>query len=314
MPIPTSVPVAVTDRDEALRWLFEEQYASLVRLAALLTDDRETAEDVVQEAFVRMYRAWDRVREVSAAPAYLRSIVLNLARSGLRRKRMARRRGRGAQADAASAEDDALIREDQRVVLAALRSLPRRQRECLTLRYYQDLSEAEIAEGLGISAGSVKSHSSRGIARARSEAGGRRVSTRFDDASVEERLRDATRAYTDAIEPAPDAWRELRTTTDGPPARTLSWRRGVVVIAAAAAIAVVALVATLPGVDRRGVQTPQRPVPTAVPTTIPDVGKTHALAVTPSTGLRDRQLVRVGPVRPRSPPKTTSSCRPAGSA
>jgi RNA polymerase sigma-70 factor (sigma-E family) len=169
----TSVPVAVTDRDEALRWLFEEQYRSLVRLAALLTDDRETAEDVVQEAFVRMYRAWDRVRDGSAAPAYLRSIVLNLARSGLRRKLAAKRRGRGARVDAASAEEDALIREDQRAVLAALRSLPRRQRECLTLRYYQGLSEAEIAEGLGISAGSVKSHSSRGIAAlaAKLEAG-----------------------------------------------------------------------------------------------------------------------------------------------
>ena len=164
VPIPVLVPVAVTDRDEALRWLFEEQYRSLVRLAVLLTDDRETAEDVVQEAFVRMYRAWDRLRDVSAAAPYLRSIVLNLARSGLRRKLVANRRGRSVVADAASAEEDALIHEDQRSVLNALHSLPRRQRECLTLRYYQGLSEAEIAEGLGISAGSVKSHSSRGIA------------------------------------------------------------------------------------------------------------------------------------------------------
>jgi len=164
IPVPVPVPVAVTDRDEALRWLFEEQYLSLVRLAALLTDDRETAEDVVQEAFVRMYRAWDRVRDVSAASPYLRSIVLNLARSGLRRKLVARRRGRNVGVDAASAEEDVLIREDQRAVVDVLRSLPRRQRECLTLRYYQDLSEAEIAEVLGISAGSVKSYASRGIA------------------------------------------------------------------------------------------------------------------------------------------------------
>jgi RNA polymerase sigma-70 factor (ECF subfamily) len=171
--VPMPISVSVTDRDEMLRSLFEGQYLSLVRLAALLTDDRETAEDVVQEAFVRMYRAWDRVRDGSAAAPYLRSIVLNLARSGLRRKLVVKRRGRGVGVDAASAEEDALIREDQRAVLDALRSLPRRQRECLTLRYYQDLSEAEIADLLGISAGSVKSHSSRGIAAlaAKLEAG-----------------------------------------------------------------------------------------------------------------------------------------------
>jgi RNA polymerase sigma-70 factor (sigma-E family) len=162
--IAVSVPVAVVDRDEALRQLFEEQYRSLVRLAAVLTDDRESAEDVVQEAFVRMYLSWGRLRDLSAGASYLRSIVLNLARSGLRRRLLAKRRGRSVERHVVSAEDDVLLREDQRAVLDALRSLPRRQRECLTLRYYLDWSEAEIAAGLGISAGSVKSHSSRGVA------------------------------------------------------------------------------------------------------------------------------------------------------
>lgn len=173
VPIPVSVPVAVTDRDEALRELFDGQYRSLVRLAALLTDDRETAEDVVQEAFVRMYLSWGRLRDLSAAAPYLRSIVLNLARSGLRRRLVANRRGRRVERDVVSAEDDVLLREDQRAVLDALRSLPRRQRECLTLRYYLEWSETEIAEELGISAGSVKSHASRGIAAlaAKLEAG-----------------------------------------------------------------------------------------------------------------------------------------------
>jgi len=91
------------------------------------------------------------------------------------------------------------------------------------------------------------------------------VSTGFEDVSVEERVRDATRAYTDAIEPAPDAWARLRTNIDEPRMRPLPWRRGVVVIGAAIAVAVaivVLVVVTLPGVDHHRVQTPLRPVPT----------------------------------------------------
>jgi hypothetical protein len=98
------------------------------------------------------------------------------------------------------------------------------------------------------------------------------VSTRLDDVSVEERLRDATRAYTDVIEPAPDAWARLRTNIDAPRVLPLPWRRGVVVIAAAiavaVAIAVLVGVVTLPGVDRHRIQTPLRPVPTPPVSTV----------------------------------------------
>lgn len=157
-------PGVLLDRDEAIGELFREHYRSLLRLAALLVDDRETAEDVVQDAFVRLHGAWGRVRDPAQRPAYLRSIVCNTARSRLRRRLVAARHRPAPPADARSAEDAALVGEERAEVLAALRALPRRQRECLVLRYYLDLSEAQIAAALGISTGSVKSHASRGVA------------------------------------------------------------------------------------------------------------------------------------------------------
>jgi RNA polymerase sigma-70 factor (sigma-E family) len=152
------------DRDDLLSELFREHYLSLVRLACLLLDERGAGEEVVQEAFVRLHGTANRIRDADAAPAYLRSIVLNLARSRMRRRLVAIRHLPRPSPDAAPVEEVAILREDQREVLAALRSLPTRQRECLALRYFADLSEAEIAATLGISPGSVKTHTSRGMA------------------------------------------------------------------------------------------------------------------------------------------------------
>ena len=95
---------------------------------------------------------------------YLRATVMNLARSRMRRRLVARRRVEPTVRPAMSAEEHVVLLDDQQEVLDAVRSLPRRQRECLVLRYYLDLSEAEIASTLGISNGSVKSHSHRGLA------------------------------------------------------------------------------------------------------------------------------------------------------
>jgi len=152
------------DRDQLLHDLYVEHYRSLVRLACLLLDDRGAGEEAAQDAFVRLHRSWGRLRDPSAAPAYLRSTVLNLARSGLRRRLVARRHAPVPVGDAASAESIVVLREDQQDVLGALRALPPRQRDCLALRYYLDLSEADIAATLGISTGSVKTHASRGLA------------------------------------------------------------------------------------------------------------------------------------------------------
>jgi RNA polymerase sigma-70 factor (sigma-E family) len=153
--------VAGTDRDAVLSALHREHYPSLVRLACLLLDERGAGEDVVQEAFVRVYQSWSRVDQPLT---YLRSTVMNLARSRLRRRLVARRRVEPVGVAALSAEERVVLLDDQQDVLDAMRSLPRRQRECLVLRYYLELSENEIAATLGVSNGSVKSHSSRGLA------------------------------------------------------------------------------------------------------------------------------------------------------
>ena len=155
---------AAIDRDALLSDLFREHYLSLVRLACLLLDERGAGEEVVQDAFVRLHGTVHRIRDADAAPAYLRSIVLNLARSRMRRRVVALRRHPRPSPDGAPVEEVAILHEDQREVLSALRSLPPRQRECLALRYFADLSEAEIASTLGISTGSVKTHTSRGLA------------------------------------------------------------------------------------------------------------------------------------------------------
>lgn len=157
----TSARKGATDRDAALADLHRDHYAELVRVACLLLDDRGASEEVVQDAFVRVHRVWARVDQPLP---YLRATVLNLARSRMRRRLVARRHAEPEARPAASAEEEHVVLMEHQEVLDALRSLPRRQRECLVLRYYLDLSEAEIAATLGISAGSVKSHAHRGVA------------------------------------------------------------------------------------------------------------------------------------------------------
>jgi RNA polymerase sigma-70 factor (sigma-E family) len=144
--------------------LYREHYRALVRLAALLLDDVSSAEEVVQDAFVKLHQSWGRVTEPDKRIAYLRSIVLNGARSRMRRRQVRQRLEIVGATTAESAETGALRSENAREVLAALRALPDRQRSCLILRYYGELSEAAIAETLGISVGSVKTHTHRGLA------------------------------------------------------------------------------------------------------------------------------------------------------
>jgi len=162
-----SRPAPRLGADEAVTALYLAHYRGLVRLAALLLDDTGAAEEVVQDAYVRMHGSWRRIRDPQAAVGYLRTTVLNLARSRLRHRQVVRRHAPAPAPDAPSAEQGALDRLEHDRVVAALRGLPDRQRECLVLRYYADLSEAEIAAAMGISAGAVKSHASRGMAALR---------------------------------------------------------------------------------------------------------------------------------------------------
>lgn len=156
-------PISGAPLAPLLETMYREHYASLVRLASLLIDDVGSCEEVVQDAFVRVWRRGAPACGVDRLPAYLRSAVLNGARSHLRHARVARRHLQPVPAPTDGPDVSPLVGDHHRV-LQALRSLPDRQRGVLALRYYLDLSEAEIAAALGISAGSVKTHAHRGLA------------------------------------------------------------------------------------------------------------------------------------------------------
>lgn len=155
--------------DQALEQLYAAHWRSLVRLAVLLVHDNGLAEEIVQDAFIAVHDRWSRLRDPDRALAYLRQTVVNRARSALRHRAVVDRHvARGTrEVDAAGGDVAALSTERRDAVLAAMRSLPDRQREVMALRYYAELSEGEIADALGISRGAVKSHASRGAAALR---------------------------------------------------------------------------------------------------------------------------------------------------
>ncbi|NYI82216.1 RNA polymerase sigma-70 factor (sigma-E family) [Saccharopolyspora hordei] len=155
--------VADSSQPLTLEDLYRQQRMRMVRLAILLVDDPATAEDVVQEAFTGLYRNWSGLRDARAAIGYLRTAVVNGSRSVLRRRKTAREYQPPHQADARSAESLAMLSAEHQAVVAALSKLPPRQREVLVLRYYGNLSEAEIAEATGVSRGTVKSTASRAL-------------------------------------------------------------------------------------------------------------------------------------------------------
>lgn len=154
------------DADALVAQMFAEQGASLVRLARVFCDDRDAAEDLVQEAFIRLHRSAGSIRDLGRAPAFLRSIVINLARDHNRRGLMSLRHRASAEPPAPPIEPDERAVHDDEVdkVLVALRTLPERQRACLVLHYYEELSIAEVAETLRISTNSVKTHCRRALA------------------------------------------------------------------------------------------------------------------------------------------------------
>jgi RNA polymerase sigma-70 factor (sigma-E family) len=143
--------------------LYQAHAVGLIRLAIVMLGDRGAAEDVVQDAFLGLYRHWSRLTDPGNALGYARSAVLNGCRNVLRRRGRPRRQDTAVVASE-SAEAAVLVGEEHRQVLAAIRALPDRQREALVLRFYLDMSEEEIARAMGISRGTVKSATSRAIA------------------------------------------------------------------------------------------------------------------------------------------------------
>jgi RNA polymerase sigma-70 factor (sigma-E family) len=152
-----------SDADRAVTELYTTHYRSLVRLAALLVRDTGTAEEVVQDSFVAMHGAWRRLRDSEKALSYLRQSVVNRSRSVLRHRVVVDRNAPKPAPDEPSAEHGAFALLDRSAVIAALRKLPPRQREALVLRFYADMSEAQIAGAMSISRGAVKSHTARAM-------------------------------------------------------------------------------------------------------------------------------------------------------
>ncbi|HET7397297.1 MAG TPA: SigE family RNA polymerase sigma factor [Intrasporangium sp.] len=163
------------EADEAVTELYAAHWHRLVRLAWLLLRDQAAAEDAVQDAFVATHRNWASIRDSGRVVGYLQTAVVNRCRSVQRHHVVVEREaareagspdtlGRGT---ASSAEAVVLAGAERRSMMAALDALSGRQREVLVLRYYLDLSEAQIASALDISAGSVKAHASRGLSALR---------------------------------------------------------------------------------------------------------------------------------------------------
>jgi RNA polymerase sigma-70 factor (sigma-E family) len=152
--------------EDAIDALYREHGLGLIRFALMLTGDQQTAEDVVQDAFLALHRNWDQVRDPASVPAYLRTTVVNGAR--------AVHRGRGRSKSRLhlvpreqpvwSAEAAAIDGEDRRELLSAVARLPEHQREVLALKFFLDLPEAEIAQTLRISRGTVSSRTARALA------------------------------------------------------------------------------------------------------------------------------------------------------
>ncbi len=145
------------DHGVDLDGLFRAHATPLLRLAVVLTGDQSLAEELVQEAFVRLQRS-GAVPAPGTELAYLRRTVVNLSHGHHRHLRVVRSRRTDPQPDGVAAEVDAVRRDGQRQIAAAIRALPDRQRDCIVLRFYVELSDTEIAGTLGISPGSVKTH------------------------------------------------------------------------------------------------------------------------------------------------------------
>ena len=148
--------------------LYTLHYRRLVRAAWMLVRDMPTAEEVVQDAFVSMNDAWQRLRDAENALAHVRQAVVNRSRSVLRHRVVVDRNAPKPSPDMPSAEHGAIVLLERSAVVSALRTLPPRQREALVLRYYGDMSEAQIASIMGISRGAVKSHTARAMSALRS--------------------------------------------------------------------------------------------------------------------------------------------------
>jgi len=163
----TPAAEAEWDAARAVTALYSAHYRSFVRLAVLLVRDLTVAEEIVQDSFIALHAAWRRLRDNEKALSYLRQSVVNRSRSVLRHRVVVDKTAPKLAPDLPAAERHTLTLLERSAVISALWALPPKQREVLVLRYYADLTDAQIASATGISIGAVKSHTARGVSSLR---------------------------------------------------------------------------------------------------------------------------------------------------
>jgi len=156
-------------RLESLGAWYVERYPALLRFAYLVCRDAAVAEDLVQEAFVRVHRAWRRAEE-DGLDAYARRAIVNLNHNRFRRMLRERRALANVDVERVHVEQS----HDHEMLWAAMAELTEQQRACVALRYYEGMTEEETARVLGISAGSVKRHVFRAMEKMRAKVGDER--------------------------------------------------------------------------------------------------------------------------------------------
>jgi len=163
-----------TDRTAAdgLEELYVRHAPAGFRLALLLTGDRALAEDIVQDAFVRVVGRMGHLRSGASFEAYLRRTIVNLTKNTWRRRSVERAHGADALPEIRDVESADGVVVERIMVLRTLRALPERQRTAIVLRFYEDLPEGDIASIMRCPAGTVRSLISRGVAAMRDQIGG----------------------------------------------------------------------------------------------------------------------------------------------
>jgi RNA polymerase sigma-70 factor (sigma-E family) len=171
---PTILDAAVETVDARDREEFGQfmagRWPGLVRLAYGLTGDRWLAEDIAQSALASAYAAWWRVSRADDPDAYVRRILINTSNRRFRRRRVIENPQQLAELPDAGVADPAETVGDRAALLAAVRELAPRQRAIVVLRYWEDLSDAQVAAVLGCTAGTVRSQASRALAKLRTSA------------------------------------------------------------------------------------------------------------------------------------------------
>ena len=154
--------------DEEFREFMASRWPGLVRLGYGLTGDRGLAEDLAQSALAKAYASWARVRRADDPDAYVRRILINANSNRFRKRRVAEHSAEHVPETGVADAADSFSQRS--MLIAALMELPPRQRAVVVLRYWEDLSEAQVASIMGCSVGTVKSQASRALARLRTSA------------------------------------------------------------------------------------------------------------------------------------------------